>query len=79
MLPSLKEAGLLGIETMHSSYSDEEIAISKEIAARYSLLQSGGSDYHGASKPDVSLGTGKGNLEVQDTLYYDLLRASESL
>ena len=79
MLPALKEAGLLGIETMHSSYSDEDIAISKEIADRYSLLQSGGSDYHGASKPDVCLGTGKGNLDIQDTLYYDLLRASESL
>ena len=79
MLPALKEAGLLGIETMHSSYSDEEIAISKEIADRYSLLQSGGSDYHGASKPDVCIGTGKGNLDIQDTLYYDLLRASESL
>ena len=79
MLPALKEAGLLGIETMHSSYSDEDIAFSKEIAARYSLLQSGGSDYHGASKPDVCIGTGKGNLDIQDTLYYDLLRASESL
>lgn len=79
MLPALKEAGLLGIETMHSSYSDEDIAISKEIASKYSLLQSGGSDYHGAAKPDVCLGTGKGNLDIQDTLYYDLLRASESL
>ena len=79
ILPALKEAGLLGIETMHSSYSEEDIAISKEIADRYSLLQSGGSDYHGAAKPDVCLGTGKGNLDIQDTLYYDLLRASESL
>lgn len=79
MLPRLIEAGLLGIETMHSSYSDEEIAISKKIADRYSLLQSGGSDYHGTAKPDVSLGIGKGNLEVHDTLYYDLLHASESL
>lgn len=79
ILPALKEAGLLGIETMHSSYSDEDIAISKEIASKYSLLQSGGSDYHGAAKPDVCLGTGKGNLDIQDTLYYDLLRVSESL
>ena len=79
ILPALKEAGLLGIETMHSSYSEADIAISKEIASKYSLLQSGGSDYHGVAKPDVCLGTGKGNLDIQDTLYYDLLRASESL
>jgi predicted metal-dependent phosphoesterase TrpH len=74
MLPALIEAGLLGIETMHSAYSDEDIAISKEIASRYSLLQSGGSDYHGSAKPDVSLGTGKGNLNVPSSVYYDLLR-----
>ena len=74
ILPALIEAGLLGIETMHSSYSEEEIAISKEIASRYSLLQSGGSDYHGSAKPDVSLGIGKGNLNVPSSVYYDLLR-----
>ena len=79
MLPRLIEAGLVGIETMHSSYSDEEIAISKEIAHRYSLLQSGGSDYHGTAKPDVRLGIGKGNLDVQDSVYYDLLHLLKSL
>ena len=79
MLPRLIEAGLVGIETMHSSYSDEEIAISKEIAHRYSLLQSGGSDYHGTAKPDVSLGIGKGNLSIPSSVYYDLLRVHEEL
>ena len=77
MLPRLIEAGLVGIETMHSSYSDEEIAISKKIAARYSLLQSGGSDYHGTAKPDVSIAIGKGNLSIPSSVYYDLLRVHE--
>lgn len=32
-----------------------------EIANRYNLLVSGGSDFHGSAKPEVSLGTGKNN------------------
>ena len=79
MLPRLIEAGLVGIETMHSSYSDEDIALSKEIAHRYSLLQSGGSDYHGTAKPDVSIAIGKGNLSIPSSVYYDLLRVHEEL
>lgn len=27
---------------------------------------SGGSDYHGTFKPDVEMGTGKGNLQIEE-------------
>ena len=73
MLPELIDAGLVGIETMHSSYSDEKISVSKEIASEFSLLESGGSDFHGSIKPGVMLGVGKGNLDIPDSFYYDLL------
>lgn len=74
ILPELIEAGLVGIETMHSSYSDEKIAISKEIAKEFNLLESGGSDFHGKFKPTISLGVGEGNLDIPDTVYYNLLK-----
>ncbi len=74
MIPQLIEAGLVGIETMHSSYSDEQIAVSKEIAEEVGLLESGGSDYHGSIKPGVMLGVGKGNLHIPDTVYQNLLQ-----
>lgn len=73
MLPELISAGLVAMETMHSSYTDEQIAISKEIAKKYCLLESGGSDFHGSIKPGVELGVGKGNLDIPDTVYYKLL------
>ena len=73
ILPVLIGAGLAGIETMHSSYSDETIATSKQIAEEFSLLESGGSDFHGLVKPDVSLGTGRGNLEIPECIYTALL------
>lgn len=73
ILPELCEGGLVAIETMHSSYSDEQIAVSKEIAAEFGLLESGGSDFHGSIKPGVRLGVGKGNLDIPDSIYYALL------
>lgn len=79
ILPELIEAGLLGMETMHSSYSDEKIAISKEIARDFSLLESGGSDYHGSIKPGVNLGIGKGNLDIPDSIYLSLLECKNNL
>lgn len=79
MLPMLKERGLVGIETMHSSYSEEKIADSKKIAADFGLLESGGSDFHGSIKPGVELGVGKGNLDIPNKIYYDFLKLKESL
>ena len=72
MLPTMKEAGLVGMETMHSSYGEEQIAVSKEIAADLGLLESGGSDFHGSVKPGVELGVGKGNLNISKDIYLKL-------
>ena len=73
LLPAAIEAGLLGMETMHSSYTPEMICLAERIAAEYNLLPSGGSDYHGSAKPDISLGVGKGQLCVPASVYFDLL------
>ena len=64
ILPELKTAGLLALETHHSSYNDAAIASAGAIAAEFGLLPSGGSDFHGTAKPDIRLGTGKGNLRI---------------
>ena len=74
LLPNAVKAGLSGIETMHSSYTDEMICLAEKIASEYGLLPSGGSDFHGSVKPDISLGTGTGNLNIPIGVYADLLR-----
>ena len=74
LLPSAIAAGLIGMETMHSSYTPETICLAQAIAQEYHLLSSGGSDFHGSVKPDISLGTGKGWLCVPRELYEQLLR-----
>ena len=77
LLPSAIEAGLLGMEVQHSSYDDAKIALATQIAAEFHLLPSGGSDFHGDTKPDVRLGVGKGNLSIPMEYYYGLQRSCE--
>lgn len=62
LLKEMISCGLKGIEVYHSSHSKEEMNYYLEIANKYSLLISGGSDFHGNSvKPNIELGTGKDN------------------
>ncbi len=79
ILPELIAAGLVGMETMHSSYTDEQIVVSKEIAMEFDLFESGGSDYHGSNKPGVALGVGKGNLHISSSVYEKLLAISNNI
>lgn len=63
-LPQAIEAGLMGIEVRYPLYTPEQVALADTLAKEFSLFPSGGSDFHGANKPAISLGTGKGSLEV---------------
>ncbi len=61
----LKDAGLMGLEVYHSEHSPELQAHYRQLAEELDLLATGGSDFHGAAKPAVELGTGvNGNLRV---------------
>ena len=63
-LPKAIEAGLKGMEVRYPLFSPEQTALAAALVKEFSLLPSGGSDFHGANKPTISLGTGKGCLEV---------------
>ena len=71
-LPAAKLAGLDGMETLYSTYSGETAALAAEIADEFGLKHSGGSDFHGATKPDILLGRGKGNLCIPLKILKDL-------
>ncbi len=70
----LKDAGLEGIEAVYTTYAPSEERDIKRLAAKYDLLITGGSDFHGTTKPDTDLGTGYGRLCVPEEL---LLRLQE--
>ena len=68
LVARLKAAGLRGIEAIYSTYSPSEERQIKELAAKYDLLISGGSDFHGANKPSIDLGCGYGKLFVPESV-----------
>lgn len=64
LVASLVPHGLNAIEAYHSEHSAADERVCVELAQRHGLLLSGGSDYHGAAKPGVELGRGRGGLRV---------------
>lgn len=60
----LADCGLAAIEAWHSGHSDADTRQCVELARRLDLGLTGGSDYHGANKPGIRLGTGHGGLRV---------------
>jgi hypothetical protein len=62
----LADAGLVGLESIYGRYSREDRAGLAVMAAQAGLAITGGSDHHGTYKPDLSVGTGQGDLHVPD-------------
>lgn len=75
-LPKAIKAGLQGMETRYPLFTPEQTQLAEALAKEFGLLQSGGSDFHGANKPDIQLGTGKGSLEVPMTFLEQLKQAA---
>lgn len=69
LIQALKEVGLMGIEAIYSSNHGNDEAYVRSLAKKYGLLLSGGTDFHGSTKPDIDLGSGYGGLKVP----YDFL------
>lgn len=68
LVARLKKAGLAGIEAIYSTYTNQDEEIVRSLAHRHSLLLTGGSDFHGANKPEISIGSGMGNLKIPYSL-----------
>lgn len=64
LVKSLADAGMGGLECYYSNHSPEETSAFLRMAEKYNLVATGGSDFHGANKPELSLGTGRGDLRV---------------
>ncbi len=56
--------GLNGIECYHPSFTLNEEKNFIQLAEKYNLLISGGSDFHGKFRPDIHIGIGNGSLNL---------------
>lgn len=66
LLDYLTGLGLQGLEAYHSSNNHYESDRLRSMANAKGLVVSGGSDFHGSNKPDIDLGTGRGNLRITE-------------
>jgi predicted metal-dependent phosphoesterase TrpH len=74
-IAEMRDLGLDAIEAYHSDHRPEQVAQYLELSRRYELGVTGGSDFHGANKPRISLGSGlNGNLDIPRSVL-DRLRA----
>lgn len=79
LVSELKEAGLLAIEAIYSTYNAGEERQIRSLAAKKRLLVSGGSDFHGSNKPGIDLGCGFGRLFIPETVLSDLKNCRKNL
>ncbi len=73
LLKELSKNGLTGIEAYYSTHSPEETQYFIDLANRLGLLVTGGSDFHGSLKDDITIGSGRGKLCVPHNLYDALI------
>ncbi len=69
LVKGLKSQGLAGLEVFYSEHSREQEVQYLALARDLDLLITGGSDFHGLNKPEVSLG----RFRSQNRLTYELL------
>ncbi len=75
----LANLGLDGIEAIYSSNIGFDEGQVRHLANKYGLAISGGSDFHGANKPNLYLGTGRGNLKVPYSILENLEKILKNL
>jgi 3',5'-nucleoside bisphosphate phosphatase len=72
LIPALLAEGLAGLEAFHAEHTPEDRERYRALAARLGLLATGGTDYHGPSAPNPSLGS----TEMPDSALTELLYAA---
>ena len=77
LLQNLVKIGLAGIEVYYPGHSPRQIRQYTELAEKYGLLMTGGTDFHGSITPDTKMGSGNGDLFVPYTLYKELINANK--
>jgi predicted metal-dependent phosphoesterase TrpH len=56
LIPEFIKSGLMGLEVFYLEHSQGVVNFYLAMARKYNLLTTGGSDFHGQAKPDVTLG-----------------------
>jgi predicted metal-dependent phosphoesterase TrpH len=76
VLASLRERGFKGVEAYYGGTNEATRKLMVKLTRDAGMIPTGGSDYHGHYKEDVSLGVGRsGDLRVPDEILDELKAA----
>jgi hypothetical protein len=75
LVVQLVREGLKGIEVYYPEHSPSEVAQYKALAERYSLLTTGGTDYHGIEGNELDVGVGRGEMKLPYSIIESLRAA----
>lgn len=78
MVTEMTASGLDAIEAVYSCNQGSDEKDYKEMAERFGLLISGGSDFHGTNKPYIKLSVGKGNLKIPYEILENIKKAIDA-
>ena len=79
LVRQLKADGLDGVEVHYSTHTARQTRAYLSLAQQLGLLVTGGSDFHGLTKPDIEVGTGKGTLHIPPRLLPKMKEAAGRL
>ena len=77
LVTALKSEGLGGVEVHYSTHTKRQTEEYLDLAKQLNLLITGGSDFHGITKPDIEVGIGRGDLKVPERLLVPLKEAAK--
>lgn len=69
--------GLMAMETIYPLYDEAQTRRARELAAQFGILESGGSDYHGGTKPDIRIGVGRDNIRIPARILDELKKGTK--
>jgi predicted metal-dependent phosphoesterase TrpH len=64
LVAELASFGLQGVECIYPTHTNEEVKQLKEIALHHNMFYTGGTDFHGANKAYIDLGSGFGEMTI---------------
>ena len=76
VVKDMVDLGLAGIEVFHSDHNPDWIDKCQRLAAKYKLLKTGGSDFHGNNKAHIELGNARGQRVPRE--WFDALVAASA-
>lgn len=74
LIPRLKQAGLVGLESYYDGYSKETISWLNGLARDHGLIPCGGSDYHGS---EAGIGSEPGSVNLPPECVAQLMAVAE--